>query len=167
MNTAAGNPSKLVRVHDSQSGESYLVDIGAEISLLPPTGNDRKFGTRGPPLRAANNTDIASFGERTKSLKFGTKTLCWKFNVADVSQPILGADFLCHHGLLVEVRRRRLINADTFETTEAFAVSEKVPTISNVLQQLRISNDLSTNVRHSRVRRFQTLHQDTALNTTY
>ena len=129
MNTAAGNPSKLFRVHDSQSGESYLVDTGAEISLLPSTYNDRKFRTRGPPLRAANNTDIASFGERTNSLTLGTKTLCWKFNVADVSQPIIGADFLCHHGLLVDVHRRRLINAETFETTEAFAVSDKVPTI--------------------------------------
>ena len=132
MNTVAGNPSKLFRVHDSQSGEGYLVDTGAEISLLPPTDNDRKFRTRGPPLRAANDTDIASFGERTKSLTLGTKTLCWKFNVADVSQPILGAYFLCHYGLLVDVRRRRLINAETFETTEAFAVSDKVPTISVV-----------------------------------
>ena len=94
--------------------ESYLVDTGAEISLLPLTDYDRKFRTRGSPLRAANNTDIASFGERTKSLKLGTNTLCWRFNVADVSQPILGADFLCHHGLLVNVRRRRLINAETF-----------------------------------------------------
>ena len=57
-------------------------------------------------------------------------TLCWKFNVADVSQPNLGADFLCHHGFLVDVRRRRLINAETFETTEAFAVSDKVPSVS-------------------------------------
>ena len=132
MNTAAGHPSKLFRIHDSLSGESYLVDTGAEISLLPPTDYGRKFRTRGSPLRAANNTDIASFGERTKSLQFGTNTLCWKFNVADVSQPILGADFLCHHGLLVDARRLRLINAETFETTEAFAVSDKVPSVSIV-----------------------------------
>ena len=75
VNTAACHPSKLVRVHDSQSGESYLVDTGAEISLLPPTDYEWKFRTRGPPLRAANNTDIVSFGERTKSLKLGTNTL--------------------------------------------------------------------------------------------
>ena len=132
MNTAASHPSKLFRVHDSQSGEGYLVDTGAEICLLAPTDYDRKFRTRDSSLRAPNNTGIASFGERTKSLKLGTNTLCWKFNVADVSQPILGADFLCHHGLLVEVRRRRLINAETFETTEAFAVSNKVPSVSVV-----------------------------------
>ena len=112
VNTAACHPSKLVRVHGSQSGESYLVDTGAEISLRPPTDYEWKFRTRGPPLRAANNTDIAPFGERNKSLKLGTNTLCWKFNMADVSQPILGADIVCHHGLLVEVRRRRLINPD-------------------------------------------------------
>ena len=125
MNKAVGQHSKLFRIHDSQSGESYLIDTGAEISLLPPSDYDRKFRNKGPPLRAANNTDIASFGERTKTLNLGTNSLSWSFRVADVSQPILGADFLCHHGLLVDVRRRRLINAETFETTEACTVSDK------------------------------------------
>ena len=49
--------------------------------------------------------------------------------MTDVSQSILCADIVCHHGLLIEVRRRRLINAETFETTEAFAVSDKVPSV--------------------------------------
>ena len=125
VNTAAGQHSKLFPVHDSQSGESYLIDTGAEISLLPPSDYDRKFRNKGPPLRAANDTDIASFGERTKTLNLGTNSFSWSFRVADVSQLILGADFLCHHGLLVDVRRRRLINAETFETTEACTVSDK------------------------------------------
>ena len=102
-----------------------MIDTGAEISLLPPSDYNRKFRNKGPPLRAANNTDIASFGERTKTLNLGTNSFSWSFRVADVSQPILGADFLCHHGLLVDVRRRRLINAETFETTEACTVSDK------------------------------------------
>ena len=42
---------------------------------------------------------------------------------------MLGGDFPCHQGLLVDVRRRRLINAETFETTEAFEVSDKVPRV--------------------------------------
>ena len=79
VNTAAGQHSKLFRVHDSQSGESYLIDTGAEISLLPPSDYDRKFRNKGPPLRAANNTDIASFGERTKTLNLGTNSLSWSF----------------------------------------------------------------------------------------
>ena len=170
VNTAAGHPSKSFRVHDSQSGESYLVDTGAEISLLPPTDCDRKFRTRGSPLRAANDTDIVSFGERTKSLKLGTTTICWKFNVADVTQPILGADFPCHHGLLVDVRRRQLINAETLlKLLRRSQHRTKFPAslLSNFLQQHRISNDSLMNTRPSRVRRFQTKHQDTVLNTTY
>ena len=69
VNMAAGQHSKLFPVHDSQSGESYLIDTGAEISLLPPSDYDRKFRPKGPPLRAANNTDITSSGGRTKTLK--------------------------------------------------------------------------------------------------
>lgn len=34
----------------------------------------------------------------------------WKFVIADVSTPILGADFFYHHNLLVDLRNRRLID---------------------------------------------------------
>ena len=77
VNTATGQHLKLFRVHESQSGESYLIDTGADISLLPPSDYDREFRTKGPPLRAANNTGITSSDERTKTLNLGTNSLCW------------------------------------------------------------------------------------------
>ncbi|KAG5327808.1 MOS1T transposase, partial [Pseudoatta argentina] len=38
------------------------------------------------------------------------KTFKWKFCIADVLHPILGADFLSHFGLLIDVKNKRLIN---------------------------------------------------------
>jgi cleavage and polyadenylation specificity factor subunit 1 len=37
----------------------------------------------------------------------------WNFVVARISQPILGADFLAEHGLLVDCKSQRLIDAET------------------------------------------------------
>ena len=39
--------------------------------------------------------------------------MTWSFSVADVSQPILGADFLEHHGLLVDMKGKRIIDPMT------------------------------------------------------
>ena len=74
-------------------------------------------------MRQTTPTLHLSVSEPT--LNLGTNSLSCSFRVVDVSQPILEADFLCHHGLLVDVRRRRLNNAETFETTEACTVSDK------------------------------------------
>ena len=34
----------------------------------------------------------------------------WPFVIADVRKPLLGADFLAHHSLLVDVSKRRLVD---------------------------------------------------------
>ena len=39
----------------------------------------------------------------------------WTFVVADVDFNILGADFLVHHNLLLDMRQRRLVDPITFE----------------------------------------------------
>ncbi|KAJ8362237.1 hypothetical protein AAFF_G00388490 [Aldrovandia affinis] len=41
-------------------------------------------------------------------------TFSWDFVLAKVSTPLLGADFLCANGLLVDVGNRQLVNAETF-----------------------------------------------------
>ena len=47
------------------------------------------------------------------------KAFTWKFTTADVSKPIIGADFLRYFGLLVDVGRKRLMDAETFLTAPA------------------------------------------------
>lgn len=43
----------------------------------------------------------------------------WNFVVAALPQPILGADFLRHFGLLVDIKRNKLIDAQTGVETSA------------------------------------------------
>lgn len=76
--------------------------------MVPASAADRKHPS-GFPLQAVNSTTIATYGHRSLSLDLGLhKTFRWVFMVADVKFAILGADFLRHFGLLVDVRNRRL-----------------------------------------------------------
>ena len=92
---------------------SFLVDTGSSLSLLPnsfkPDPDSRTFS-----LRAANNSVVKTLG--TLSLAFTlpnfSKTFNWTFCIADVTHPILGADFLCAHSLLVDCKSHSLTSTD-------------------------------------------------------
>ena len=99
---------------------SYLIDTGADFSVLPPRPGDRLNASDGIKLQAANAPSIRTFGERSVQLDLGlAKAFTWKFTIADVSKPIIGADFLRYFGLLVDVGRKRLMDAETFLTVPA------------------------------------------------
>ena len=94
VTSGSGNNSRLLFVTDRTFGQCYLVDSGAEVSVLPATRIDRQTLKKGLPLRAANGSAIPTFGKCTLSLHFGLrKNFNWTFILADVSQPIIGADF--------------------------------------------------------------------------
>ena len=86
------------------------------MSVLPASRIDRIAGGHGPALEAANDSPIRTFGTRTVNLCFGGQRFGWDFVTAEVSTPLLGADFLCANGLLVDVMNRRLISAETFSS---------------------------------------------------
>ena len=61
------------------------------------------------PLVAANNTTINTYGNSKRVVDVGLKRdYPWIFIVADVQQPIIGADFSIHYNLLVDLRSRCL-----------------------------------------------------------
>ena len=61
------------------------------------------------PLVAANNTTINTYGNCRHVVDVGLKRdYACTFIVADVKQPIIGADFLIHYSLLVDLKSRCL-----------------------------------------------------------
>lgn len=90
-----------------------MIDTGADISVVPPN-KKIKPSNSSLCLYAANGTKIETFGTKRLSLSLGLRRdLQWNFVIADVNCPIIGADFLRYYGLLVDVRRRMLIDNDT------------------------------------------------------
>ena len=116
MASAAGHNSGLLFLCDTVTKRQFLVDTGAEVSVLPATGLDRRTGQTGPPLLAANGSSIGKYGMRTLSLHFASNSYQWKFVIAEVSRPLLGADFLRSNSLLVDVKGKRLVDAVSYHS---------------------------------------------------
>lgn len=119
-------------VIDKKTGLSFLVDTGANISVIP-----RKPGQPSTPLQfklyAANNTVINTYGEKTLELDLNLRRpFKWKFIVADVSKPIIGADFLNYHQLVVDLTYRRLIDGVTNLKIQAPICASSTPTIRSI-----------------------------------
>ena len=114
MASATGLNDSLLFVWDKISGRRFLVDTGAEVSVLPASGLDTRIGQKGSSLQAANGSSIKTYGVRTTTLHLASRQYKWDFIVADVSRPLLGADFLRANSLLVDLKGKRLVNAETY-----------------------------------------------------
>jgi len=110
--TATGGTKKnTLALHDRRSGLSFLVDTGADVSVFPASTVDKRSRPSTVPLIAANGSPINTWGKRSISLSFGNKGLIKQdFHVAEVTQPILGADFFIKNHFAIDLRGRRIIN---------------------------------------------------------
>ena len=107
-------PSRLFYVTDHSTGLQFLVDTGAQVSVIPPSATDRKSICPNLTLHAVNGTTISTFCTRSLTLNLGLcRTFRWVFIIAEIATPILGADFPRYYGLLVDVTRYRLVDATT------------------------------------------------------
>ena len=105
--------SRLFSFHDFATGTRFLVDTGAEVSVIPPSPNDRHHKTK-LTLQAVNGSSIPTYGTQSLTLNIGLRrTFRWIFVIADIQNPILDADFLCHFALLVDVKHNRLLDTTT------------------------------------------------------
>ena len=65
-------------------------------------------------LTVANETIINTYGQRVMDLNLGLRrAFAWAFVIADVECAILGADFLAHFGLTVDLKSRRIADTKT------------------------------------------------------
>jgi len=113
MNTTGLLPSCLFYIIDSNHNYHFLVDTGAEVSVVPPSPAESKH-QNGFNLLAVNGSGIATYGKHSLTMNLGLhRNFRWVFIVADVHTPILGADFLCHYDQLVDMKQSRLVDAIT------------------------------------------------------
>lgn len=90
------------------------MDTGAQVSVIPPSPTDRRNPHTNLTLEAVNSTPIQTFGTCSLTLNLGLcRTLRWVFVIADTATPILGADFLHHFQLLIDMTHHRLVDTTT------------------------------------------------------
>ena len=70
---SAGNKNNLFFLSDKKSGQWYLVDTGAQISVIPASHFDRFNHKLTHLLVAANGTSIKTYGTRIVPLNFNQR----------------------------------------------------------------------------------------------
>lgn len=110
--TSQRNIGPRLYITDTSSNTKYLVDTGADVSVWP-AGNNHGAALN-LPLFAANVTQIKTYGQKLVTLEIGLhRRFTWPFIVADVSRAIIGADFLNQFGLLVDIKRQRVVDPNS------------------------------------------------------
>lgn len=109
-------------VQDALTSRKFLIDTGANVSVIPPTNSERYNRPDEVRLFAANGSAIATYGRKQLKLNLGLRrNFTWNFIIAKVISPILGADFLQHFGLLVDARNSRLLDTTTSRQSKGVA----------------------------------------------
>ena len=130
LSVAVPRPAKQLLLTDEKSGRTFLIDTGAQLSVLPATPTDRtvhQSNRSSTSLRAANGSVIQTYGVVSMTLRFNGRSFPAQFILADVQRPLLGADFIRRHCLLVDLAQNRLIDASTFSTYRCRSTSSEQP----------------------------------------
>ncbi|GFX89971.1 retrovirus-related Pol polyprotein from transposon 412 [Trichonephila clavipes] len=126
---------------DRKSGQKFLIDSGSEISVIPPSPTMNKSPQSNFSLFAANNTKIPAYGMVRKELNLGLRRpFIWTFIIADVSSPIIGADFLKHFNLLIDLKKKRLVDVETSLFTSCV--------FSNIVQHSILTVDVNISFKN-------------------
>ena len=129
-------PSRLFYVTDKTTGFRFLVDTGAEVSVIPPSPADRKHRQDSFTLQAVNHTSIATYGQRSLTLNLRLRrTFRWIFIIADVKSPILGTDFLRNYSIIVDVKHNKLLDGLTQLRVQGISTDESSPSPSLLPKQ--------------------------------
>ncbi|GFV82533.1 retrovirus-related Pol polyprotein from transposon 17.6 [Trichonephila clavipes] len=129
---------------DRKSGQKFLIDSGSEICVIPPSPTMNKSPQSNFSLFTANNTKIPAYGMVRKELNLGLRRpFIWTFIIADVSSPIIGADFLKHFNLLIDLKKNRLVDVETSLFTSCVFSNIVQPSILTVDANISFKNILS------------------------
>ena len=83
----ASRNSGLLFLCDTITKQQFVVDTGADVSVLPTTKLDRNTRQTGLQLLATNGSFIGSYGTHTLSLHFVSNMYQWNFIIADDGAP--------------------------------------------------------------------------------
>ena len=105
----------LLFVLNHTTGIRFLVDSGAQISIIPVIGADKNKGPHEFTLQTVNKSLIKTYDQKCLTLDLGLRrALIHIFVIADVEKVIFGADFLYKYRLYVDINRHCLTDDVTY-----------------------------------------------------
>ena len=139
VTTCKDKRARLLYVKDDICGRRFRVDTGALVSVFPASGLDTRSHRPSALLEAANGSTIHTYGDKVMTLSINSRKYVWKFIVADVTQPLLGADFLCSNTLMVDVKGQRLVDPTTYTSLPLQVTNASAHGIHNVAHDNKFS----------------------------
>ena len=112
---------------DRHTGTQFLVDSGADECVFPASVTFRRTKSLSGFLAAAKGSKIDTWGQRPLILNLGkNKAYQQDFYLADVTRPILGANFFSANNIAIDLRGCRLIDLNNFSTLPATRVAKSI-----------------------------------------
>lgn len=130
------NISRLY-IMEKSSGRNYLIDTGADLSVIPPSSTEKGNAPCKFNLFAANGSQIKTYGSKSVTLDLGLRRhIRWIFVIADVQTPIIGSDLLKKFDLLIDIKNHQIIDKLTSLSTKGSIVvndtNVSIKTISGI-----------------------------------
>lgn len=125
--------SCLLSIRDDCSGRLFLIDTGAQVSVVPVTCRDRVApppATGPKQLQSANGSTIRVHRTARTTLYLAGSKFPADIVFAELDYPLLGADFLHQHNLLVDLKNRCLV--DSKRWTKIPCTSASLPSSSHL-----------------------------------
>lgn len=103
-------------IKDRKNQFLFLIDTGADISVIPSSliAFNELSKVSDFCLSAANGSTIKTYGSKLIEVDLGLRRkFTHDFIVASVNRPIIGADFLTKFGIIVDLKKKQLIDTQT------------------------------------------------------
>lgn len=128
-NSGMEKHTRRLFIKDRNNRLNFLIDSGADLSVVPFTFYNSLHKDPNFYLSAANGSVINTYGIKLIDVDLGLrKTFKHNFILADVNRPIIGADFLAKFGLLVDLKGKQLIDSQTSLVVDAITIQSDTPT---------------------------------------
>lgn len=135
---ADGTRQSRLFIRDRKLNLIYLIDTGADMSVLPKNSIKETCRQDDFKLFAANGSEIKTFREKTIQVDLNLRwSFPWKFTVANVTHAILDADFLRHFKLMVDLANKRLIDGTTNLHVSGHLRNALVPSVTTINKNCR------------------------------
>ncbi|GFV39695.1 transposon Ty3-G Gag-Pol polyprotein [Trichonephila clavipes] len=138
---------ELLSKLDRETGCQFLVDSGADVSILPWTKKKGECQASQYKLYAANGNEIPThtYGLKILTLDPGLRRpFQLPFIIAKVKRGIIGADFLQEFQLLIDLHNRKLIDGVTNLSIKEVATIQENNDLSTVNRASKYFNLLNS-----------------------
>ncbi|GFX10821.1 uncharacterized protein TNCV_4740411 [Trichonephila clavipes] len=122
-------------VFDKHTNQRYLVDSGADVSIIP-TPNENMKPNKFEHF-AANDSKIKTYCQKLLKLDLHLlRSFPWNFIMADVNTAIIGSDFVNKYILIIDIKNEHLIDPLTKLSTKGERFTGHTPQIKTLATSL-------------------------------